>query len=63
MAQFTSALATIGSTLINFIGNIITAMFGEGGAWADLLPFFLLGIIISVILVGVKIMRKVVWGA
>ena len=63
MASFTTVLSTIGSALINFIGNIITALFGADGAWTDLLPFFLLGIIISVIMLGVKIMRKVTWGA
>lgn len=63
MAAFGEALSTIGLALINFVGTIVTAMFGDSGAWADLLPFFLVGIIISVIMVAVKIVRKVVWGA
>lgn len=63
MEGFITALSQIGSALINFVGNIVSALFSESGAWGDLLPFFLIGIIISIVMVAVKIIRKVVWGA
>lgn len=63
MSGLAAAVSTVGNVIVQFIGTIVTALFGEGGGWADLLPFFLLGIMVSLVLVGVKIIRKVVWGS
>lgn len=51
------------TTVITWVGTVITALTGEGGALAELLPLFAIGIAISAILLGVKIIKSVVWGA
>ena len=45
------------STVIDWIGTVITAVFG-GGSLSQLAPFFAIGISISAILLGVKIIWK-----
>lgn len=55
----TSAL----SQVITWIGSVITAITGSSGALNALLPLFAIGIAISVIFLGVKVIRKIVWGA
>lgn len=51
------------TTVIEWIGSVITALTSEAGALAPLLPLFAIGIAISAVLLGVKIIRSVVWGA
>lgn len=58
IAAVTSAI----STVITWVGTVISALTGEG-ALADLLPLFAIGIAISAVLLGVKIIKSVVWGA
>lgn len=53
----TSALGTV----ITWIGTVITAL--TSGSMTDLLPLFAIGIAISVIMVAMKIIRRVTWGA
>ena len=59
-------LAAVNSGLTNvisWIGTVITAITGESGALAPLLPLFAIGIAISVVFLGVKAIRSIVWGA
>ena len=58
-----SAVTSGISTVISWIGTVITALVGENGALADLLPLFAIGIAISAILLGIKVIRSVVWGS
>lgn len=58
-----TALGTAFTNIINYVGQFITSLVGENGALADLLPLFAIGIAISLVMVCVKIVRKVVWGA
>lgn len=51
------------STVITWVGTVITAMIGETGALKELLPLFAIGISISALLLGVKIIKSFVWGA
>lgn len=51
------------TTVISWVGSVITALTGENGALSSLLPLFAIGIAISAILLGVKIIKSVVWGA
>lgn len=51
------------STVISWVGSVITAIVGENGAMHSLLPLFAVGIAISAVLLGVKIIKGVVWGA
>lgn len=51
------------STIITWIGTVIDAIVGADGALADLLPLFAIGIAISVVFLGIKAIRSIVWGA
>lgn len=59
LAAVTSAI----STVITWVGSVITALTDSSGALYDLLPLFAIGIAISAVLLGVKIIKSVVWGA
>lgn len=51
------------SQVITWVGSVITALTGTNGALAPLLPLFAIGIAISALLLGIKIIKSVVWGA
>lgn len=51
------------STVISWVGTVIEALVGSSGALSTLLPLFAIGIAISAVLLGVKIIKSVVWGA
>lgn len=59
LAAVTSGLTTV----IAWVGTVITAITGENGALAPLLPLFAIGIAISVVFLGIKAIRSIVWGA
>lgn len=51
------------STVIGWIGTVVSALVGSGGQLAALLPLFAIGISISAFMLGMKAIRSVVWGA
>lgn len=51
------------STVITWVGSVITALTSSTGALNSLLPLFAVGIAVSAILLGVKMIKSVVWGA
>lgn len=51
------------TTVIGWVGTVITALVDDGGAFESLLPLFAIGIAISAVLLGVKLIKSVVWGA
>lgn len=55
----TSALTTV----IGWVGSVITAMTATDGDLAALLPLFAVGIAISAVLLGVRVIKSIVWGA
>lgn len=57
LAAVTSGITTV----IGWIGTTITAV--VSGELSQLLPLFAIGISISAILLGVKIIRSIVWGS
>lgn len=57
LAAVTSAITDV----IGWVGAVITAL--TSGALSSLLPLFAIGIAISAVLLGVKIIKSVVWGA
>lgn len=59
LAAVTSAITDV----ITWVGTVITALTSETGALAPLLPLFAIGIAISAVLLGIRIIRSVVWGA
>lgn len=58
-----SAVQTAFSSVITMVGDLVTALVGENGALAPLLPLFAIGIAISLFMVGFKAIRKITWGA
>lgn len=59
MAAVTGALTDV----ISSVGNVVTALTGESGALAPLLPLFAIGIAISLLMVGIKVIKGFTWGA
>ena len=51
------------TTVLQWIGSFITSLTSTSGALYPLLPLFAIGIAISAVLLGVKIVKSVVWGA
>lgn len=51
------------TTVVGWIGTVIDAMLTETGELAELLPLFAIGIAISAILLGVRVIRSFIWGA
>ena len=59
LAAVTSAI----STVITWVGTVVTALVGESGALKELLPLFAIGVAVSAILLGIKVIRGMIWGA
>ena len=55
---FPQAISTAVTAIIDTVGDVFGMITGE-----DFLPYFVIGIAVSLTLVGVMIVRKVVWGA
>lgn len=58
-----NAVTTGINDVLTWVGKTITALVGENGVLAPLLPLFAIGIAISAVLLGIKIIKSVVWGA
>ena len=50
-------------TVIGWIGTTVNSIVGAEGELQELAPLFAIGISISAILLGVKMVRSIVWGA
>lgn len=51
------------TTVIGWIGSVVDAIIGSEGQLSELGPLFAIGISISAILLGVKMVRSIVWGS
>lgn len=51
------------TTVISWVSTVIDALVSADGALNALLPLFGIGVAISAILLGVKIIRSFIWGA
>lgn len=51
------------STVIDWVGTVVTALVGTDGALKELLPLFAIGVAISAIMLGIKVVRGMIWGA
>lgn len=51
------------TTVIGWIGTILDALITTEGELAALLPLFAIGVAISAILLGVRVVRSFIWGA
>lgn len=51
------------STVIDWIGTVVTSLVGAEGALNELLPLFAIGVAISAVMLGIKVIRGFIWGA
>lgn len=59
LAAVTSAV----STVIDWVASVVTALVGADGALKELLPLFAIGVAISAVMLGIKVIRGLIWGA
>lgn len=57
------AVTTALSTVIAWVGTVVTAVTSSSGALKDLLPLLAVGIAVSALMLGVKAIRSFAWGA
>lgn len=58
LAEVTTALTTV----IGWVGSVITALTGTDGQLSPLLPLWAIGVAISGLLLGVKVIKSFAWG-
>lgn len=51
------------STVIGWVGTVVTALTSSSGALKDLLPLLAIGVAVSALMLGIKAIRSFVWGA
>lgn len=59
LAAVTSGLTTV----ISWVGTVVTAIVGESGALNELLPLLAIGVSISALMLGARVIRSFIWGA
>lgn len=57
-----NAITTALASLIEMVGNIVTALIDSSGALYPLLPLIGISIAGSVIFLGVRVIKKISWG-
>lgn len=55
----TSAITTV----LGWVGTVVDALLTTNGELNALLPLFAVGVAISAILLGVRVIRSFIWGA
>lgn len=51
------------TTVIGWVGTVVDSLVGAEGELSALLPLFAVGIAISAIMLGIKVVRGMIWGA
>lgn len=59
VAAITSALTSV----IGWVGTVVSALTTETGELAELLPLLGIGIAVSALMLGVKAIKSFAWGA
>lgn len=59
MAAVTNALTTV----ISWVGTVVTSLTSESGELSALLPLMAIGIAISALMLGVKAIKSFAWGS
>ena len=57
-----AAVGTALTTVIGWCGTVIEAVVSETGQLSDLLPLWAVGIAISGLMLGIRVMRGFAWG-
>lgn len=58
-----SAVTTALTDVISAIGTVISALTGTDGAFGPLLPLFAIGVAISLVMLGIKVIKGFTWGS
>lgn len=58
-----SAVTSAISTVISWVATVVDALVTDSGALGELLPLFAIGVGISAILLSIKVIRGLIWGA
>lgn len=56
-----AAVTTGLTTVIDWVGTVVTALLS--GSLSALLPLLAIGVSISALMLGVKVIRSMIWGA
>lgn len=56
-------ISNVFTQVITWLGEFLSALTGETGALAALWPLMAISIGVSVLMVCIKIVRRIVWGA
>lgn len=51
------------TTVIGWVGSTVTALTGASGELKELLPLLAVGVAVSALMLGVKVIRSFIWGA
>ena len=51
------------TTVIGWVGEVVTSLTATDGALADLLPLLAIGVAVSALMLGIKAIRSFIWGA
>lgn len=57
------AVTTGLSTVITWVGSVVSALVGADGALNDLLPLLAIGVSVSALMLGIAAIRSFIWGA
>lgn len=58
-----NAVTSAISTVLSWVGTVISSLLGSGTDLAPLLPLFAVGVAISAIMLGVKVIKGFIWGS
>jgi len=56
-------IGTALSSIITWIGSCVTALVSSSGAWYALLPLFALGCAVTIVMLGIRVIRSFTYGA
>lgn len=57
------AVTTALTTVIGWVGTVVTALVGDAGELNELLPMLAIGISISALMLGIRAIKSFIWGA
>lgn len=57
------AIGSAITSVIGWTGEVVTALTSAEGALNELLPLFAIGVAVSAVMLGVKVIKGFVWGA
>ena len=57
------AVTTALSTVIGWVGTVVTALVSETGELKELLPLLAIGVSVSALMLGIRAIKSFIWGA